>query len=384
MDFLSRPLDKSMRIKLPERRTQLLYNDTSFHPHGREKALTAVDKQREDRRAEMYRCVPACSPASILLTASRTVERMRRARRGWNEPFHDAGHWCQRLSVCRPFGPSRICRRKLLGEEKIVGRHVQPRVGMKVMYSFDAVDHHGKPASEIQGVITAVDEDCQMCSVVWPDGADGEEEYCCTGYKERYFLRIIKKDKEYKISEARAWALDAILSPRFARESEGEMWHMSSRYRLIPVPLKEKLRGGKNVLKNVSVKVKHDIREWEKERIKAEEKEAERKKLDKLLRVQKKESKRRAKKGSEEEILLESQFAMVEVDPSTAAKRTHIKESVRNRLREQVVSGEAVSLEDAHMEEVEKLMAGLKFPKLALQTFDDGLPTWMFRPMQPL
>ena len=61
-----------------------------------------------------------------------------------------------------------------------------------------------------------------------------------------------------------------------------------------------------------------------------------------------------------------------------------LKESARQQLRDQVVSGEAVSLESVENQEVEKLMQGLKFPKLASQTFDDGLPTWMLRPSQPL
>ena len=141
---LLRPLEKHMRIRVPERRSQLLYSDTAFYPNGREKALTALDRQREERRVELH-------------------------------------------------------RRKNLGEERIVGKHIMPRVGMKVMYSFEAVDNHGRPAIEgLQGVISAVDDDLLMCSVIWPESeqkdaddddpaAPGDkEEYCCTGYNNMY------------------------------------------------------------------------------------------------------------------------------------------------------------------------------------------------------
>lgn len=127
---LSRPLDKQMRIRVQEGRSQLLYSDTAFYPNGREQALTAMDRAREERRLELH-------------------------------------------------------RRKNLGEEKLVGRHIMPRVGMKVMYSFEAVDHHQRTATEeMQGIISSVDDDMEMCSVVWPETEDKEEEeeYCCTGY----------------------------------------------------------------------------------------------------------------------------------------------------------------------------------------------------------
>jgi hypothetical protein len=141
---LLRPLEKQMRIRVPERRSQLLYSDTAFYPNGREKALTALDRQREERRVELH-------------------------------------------------------RRKNLGEERIVGKHIMPRVGMKVMYSFEAVDNHGRPAIEgLQGVISAVDDDMLMCSVMWPESEQKDdddddpatpgdkEEYCCTGYNNMY------------------------------------------------------------------------------------------------------------------------------------------------------------------------------------------------------
>jgi hypothetical protein len=144
---LLRPLEKQMRIRVPERRSQLLYSDTAFYPNGREKALTALDRQKEERRLELH-------------------------------------------------------RRKNLGEERIVGKHIMPRVGMKVMYSFEAVDNHRRPATEgLQGVISAVDDDMLMCSVIWPESEEKDddddddddpaatgdkEEYCCTGYNNMY------------------------------------------------------------------------------------------------------------------------------------------------------------------------------------------------------
>jgi hypothetical protein len=228
----------------------------------------------------------------------------------------------------------------------------------------------------------------------------------------------VKKDKEYNMSQARQWALDAILSPRFVPQNH-QIWEMSSRHRLIPVGYKERIRDGKNVLNNIKVSVRQDIREWDRERIREEENLAERKRVEKLMRLTKKTVKKQTKK--EQELLRQAQFANVRTILCFCARnspavrgiwcvvwKTHgplcvllfafelqeavgntstirkLKASARQQLRDQVVSGEAVHLEDAGNQEVEKLMQGLKFPKLASQTFDDGLPTWMLRPSQPL
>jgi hypothetical protein len=124
----------------------------------------------------------------------------------------------------------------------------------------------------------------------------------------RYFLKIVKKDKEYNMSQARQWALDAILSPRFVPQSN-QIWEVSSRHRLIPVGYKERIRDGKNVLNNIKVSVRQDIKEWDRERIREEENLAERKRVEKLMRLTKKTVKKQTKK--EQELLRQAQFAKV-------------------------------------------------------------------------
>uniref|UniRef100_A0A7S1GUP2 Uncharacterized protein n=2 Tax=Hemiselmis andersenii TaxID=464988 RepID=A0A7S1GUP2_HEMAN len=326
---VSRPLDKTMRIRVNEHRSQLLYSDTDFYPRGhKERAMTSIEQQGAERRAELY-------------------------------------------------------RRKLLGEEKLVGQHVRPRVGLEVLYSFDAVDNFQRPSNENKGVIMSVDDDLAMCSVRWKDG---EEEYCCTGYKDRYFLRVQNQTKQRKMSDARAWAMDAILSPRFTA-GERAMWRMKSNFR-DHRPQQTRRREGKKIHREVSVQVRALARQWEKERLKEEENEVERRKVEKLMKLQsaaQANSKARKEEKQFREDLEIARRAGERDRLNQLGKRAEgSKEALaRQMLRDQVAEGKAVSLSEAQHVEVETLMSGFKFPKLALQTFDEGLPTWMLRPTAP-
>jgi len=327
----SRALDKTMRIRMSEHgRSQLLYSDTAYYPKGyKGGAMTSVEQQGAERRAELY-------------------------------------------------------RRKLLGDERLVGQHVMPRVGLEVLYSFDAVDHFKRPAAELKGTITAVDDDLEMCSVTWKGG---EEEYCCTGYKDRYFLRVQNQTKQGKMSDARAWAMDAILSPRFTGDQRS-MWRVSSNYR-DHRPRQDKRREGRKIHKEVSIEVRAMARQWEKERLREEENEVERRKVEKLMKIQASAHANSQARKEERQFRLELEATRRAGERDRLeqlGKRTGGKKDseARQLLRDQVAEGKAVSLADAQHVEVEQLMSGFKFPKLALQTFDEGLPTWMLRPTAPL
>mmetsp|Transcript_27448 Transcript_27448/g.56254 ORF Transcript_27448/g.56254 Transcript_27448/m.56254 type:complete len:361 (+) Transcript_27448:119-1201(+) len=319
---------------------------------------------------------PLCGGVPGQIRGSTAAPSLRASRAGL--PLHERVQ-DRSLKIRRPTGPSLLFSDTSLGLDRatkkaeqaeskkhkeeeqlvqLVGDQIQPKVGLSVYYSRMAIEEYHRVQKVVPGTITEVDNDKLMCTITW---ADGEQDYCPTGYKGKYFL-ISHKEKVAVWVQAQDYLVDALVSPRFQLDEELHTWRLKSLFKDHRT-LADKDRDGKLYFKQVVLpQVKKELKMWEQQRLEAEAEE-EKKKGGRGSPLQ---SPRKLLKRQQTNIGLDSPWRQKHFYRDRVLGAVHGVEGMDNDTLDAHISVILAQLKDTHT-------------STAANLYEDGLPMWMLR-----